>query len=210
MSRCVIIGGASIGDYAAVREYLKADDYNVFCDSGLRHTDGLRIKPHLIVGDFDSHPKPDLPVETIVLPCEKDDTDTVYAVKEAVSRGYSDFLLAGVIGNRLDHTIGNVSILLMLAALGKTAKIVDDYSEMEIVSKNPVYIEDKFPYFSLLNISGKAEGVTIKNAKYTLDNSAINCDYQYGVSNEVIRGLSAEVTVAEGELLLIKIKRDRQ
>ena len=40
------------------------------------------MHPSLIVGDFDSHENPHLAVETIVLPCEKDDTDTVFAVKE--------------------------------------------------------------------------------------------------------------------------------
>lgn len=39
------------------------------------------------MGDFDSHNNPNLDVETIVLPCEKDDTDTVFAVKEALKRG---------------------------------------------------------------------------------------------------------------------------
>lgn len=77
------------------------------------------MKPALIVGDFDSHCNPHLDVETIVLPCEKDDTDTVFAVKTMVQRGYDDFLLIGVIGARLDHTLGNVSILLYLDSLGK-------------------------------------------------------------------------------------------
>lgn len=54
------------------------------------------MKPGLIVGDFDSHENPHLDVETIVLPCEKDDTDTVFAVKEAMKRGYTDFLLIDV------------------------------------------------------------------------------------------------------------------
>ena len=58
--------------------------------------------------------------ETIVLPCEKDDTDTVFAVKEALKRGFQDFLLIGVIGGRLDHTLGNVSLLLMLDAHGRS------------------------------------------------------------------------------------------
>lgn len=56
-----------------------------------------------------------------MLPCEKDDTDTVFAVKTMVQRGYDDFLLIGVIGARLDHTLGNVSILLYLDSLGKKA-----------------------------------------------------------------------------------------
>ena len=204
MKRCVIVGGADINNYDYIRGRLCADDYIVFCDSGLRHLEPLEVKPSLIVGDFDSHDNPYLDVETIVLPCEKDDTDTVFAVKEAIKRGFDDFLLIGVVGARLDHTLGNVSILLYLDSIGKKGIVIDDYSEMEIVSNEPACVNDSFAYFSLLNISGTAKGITIENAKYLLDNAEITCEYQYGVSNEVTPGMTAKVTVKEGKLLLIK------
>ena len=204
MKRCVIVGGAEINNYEYIKSCLHNDDFIVFCDSGLKHLEALQVKSGLIVGDFDSHDNPHLDVETIVLPCEKDDTDTVFAVKEAIKRGYNEFLLIGVIGARLDHTLGNVSILLYLDSLGKKGTIIDDYSEMEIVSSEPVYIDDSFAYFSLLNIYGIAKGITIENAKYPLNNAEITCEYQYGVSNEVTPGMTAKVTVKEGKLLLIK------
>ena len=209
MRRCVIIGGASIGDYDAVCRWLRPDDYVIYCDCGLRHMDGLGVEPALIVGDFDSYSNPEYDIETIVLPCEKDDTDTVFAVKEALRRGFEDFLLIGVVGERLDHTLGNVSILLMLDSAGKKGIIIDDYSEMEIVSdrcEKPCIIDDSYAYFSLLNISGKASGVTIRGAKYPLEDAEITCEYQYGVSNEVLPGCTAEVSVGEGRLLLIKVR----
>ena len=204
MKRCVIVGGAGINNYDYIRSRLYVDDYIVFCDSGLRHLEPLQVKPSLIVGDFDSHDNPHLDVETIVLPCEKDDTDTVFAVKEAIKRGFDDFLLIGVVGARLDHTLGNVSILLYLDSIGKKGTIIDDYSEMEIVSKEPAYIEDSYAFFSLLNVSGTAKGITIENAKYLLNNAEITCEYQYGVSNEVLPGKTAKVSILEGKLLLIK------
>ena len=204
MKRCVIVGGAEINNYEYIKSCLHNDDFIVFCDSGLKHLEALQAKSGLIVGDFDSHDNPHLDVETIVLPCEKDDTDTVFAVKEAIKRGYNEFLLIGVIGARLDHTLGNISILLYLDSLGKKGTIIDDYSEMEIVSSEPVYIDDSFTYFSLLNISGTAKGITIENAKYPLNNAEITCEYQYGVSNEVTPGMTAKVTVKQGKLLLIK------
>ena len=209
MRRCVIIGGASIGDYGTVSAKLRQDDYMIYCDCGLRHMDGLGAEPDLIVGDFDSYSNPEFDTETIVLPCEKDDTDTVFAVKEALRRGFEDFLLIGVVGERLDHTLGNVSILLMLDSEGKVGTIIDDYSEMEIVSDRcemPCIIDDSYVYFSLINISGKARGVTIRGAKYPLENAEITCEYQYGVSNEVLPGCTAEVSVGEGRLLLVKVR----
>ena len=209
MRRCVIIGGASIGDYETVGAMLRPDDYVIYCDCGLRHMDGLGAEPDLIVGDFDSYSNPEFDAETIVLPCEKDDTDTVFAVKEALKRGFEEFLLVGVVGERLDHTLGNVSILLMLDSEGKKGTIIDDYSEMEIVSDRcgmPCIIDDSYVYFSLINISGTARGVNIRGAKYPLENAEITCEYQYGVSNEVLLGCTAEVSVGEGRLLLVKVR----
>ena len=209
MRRCVIIGGASIGDYGTVSAKLRQDDYMIYCDCGLRHMDGLGAEPDLIVGDFDSYSNPEFDTETIVLPCEKDDTDTVFAVKEALRRGFEDFLLIGVVGERLDHTLGNVSILLMLDSTGKKGTIIDDYSEIEIVSdrcEKPCIIDDSYVYFSLIDISGTARGVTIRGAKYPLENAEITCEYQYGVSNEVLPGCTAEVSVGEGRLLLVKVR----
>lgn len=207
MGRCVIVGGADINNYEFIREHLCADDFVIFCDSGLKHLEQLQVKPSLIVGDFDSHENPHLDVETIVLPCEKDDTDTVFAVKEAISRGFNDFLLIGVVGARLDHTLGNISILLYLNSLGKKGYIIDDYSEMEIVSHKPVFIPDDYSFFSLLNISGCAKGITITGAKYPLAGAEISCEYQYGVSNEVLPGEVATVSATKGKLLLIKIQK---
>ncbi len=201
---CVIVGGAAINNYTFIRENINQNDFIIFCDSGLKHLKHLLVTPSLIVGDFDSHENPHLDVETIVLPCEKDDTDTVFAVKEAIKRGFEDFLLIGVVGARLDHTLGNVSILLYLDSLGKKGRIIDDYSEMEIVANQPAYISNEYAYFSLLNISGCAKGITIRDAKYPLEDAEITCEYQYGVSNEVLPGKTAMVSVRDGRLLLIK------
>ena len=125
-------------------------------------------------------------------------------MKEAVQRGFDTFLLVGVVGGRLDHTLGNVSILLYLDAIGKKGVIIDDYSEMEIVSSAPAHISDAYAFFSLLNITGCARGISIQNAKYPLADGEITCEYQYGVSNEVLPGKTAIVSVREGKLLLIK------
>lgn len=207
MKRCVIVGGAGINNYEFIRGKLREDDYVVYCDSGLKHMEGLLAAPGLIVGDFDSHEDPHLAVETIVLPCEKDDTDTVFAVKEAVRRGFDEFLLVGVVGARLDHTLGNVSILLYLDSIGKRGTLIDDYSEMEIVSDQTAFVDDSCEFFSLLNITGCAKGITIRGAKYPLENAQITCEYQYGISNEVLPGMAATVSVKSGKLLLVRIRK---
>lgn len=211
--RVVIIGAAAIGNYERVASYLQTDaDFCIYCDGGLHHQReleaccGRSLQPHLVVGDFDSHPapkEPDYPV--ITLPREKDDTDTWFAVKEALRRGFTRFLLLGVAGQRLDHTMANLSILLHLHNRGASALLVDDFSEMEVVGKKPVQVTADFAYFSLLNIGGEAKGITIRNAQYPLDGAEISCTYQYAVSNQVLPGTVAEITVEQGNLLLLRV-----
>ena len=50
MKRCVIVGGAPIRDYEEIRQQLRLGDYLIFCDSGLRHMEGLGCRPDLVVG----------------------------------------------------------------------------------------------------------------------------------------------------------------
>ena len=208
--RCVVIGGAGIRDYDRIRSYLRDDDYVIYCDSGLRHMDGLGRVPSLIVGDFDSHENPHLDVETITLPVAKDDTDTVYAVREGKKRGFTDFLLVGVFGARMDHTLVNTFILFDLDTCGFRAMAVDDYSEFSVISAGEdgtpgrALVEDRYPFFSLVNMTGVAQGITIRNAKFEVTDAEITSDYQYATSNEVVPGRTAEIIIKKGRLLLIK------
>ena len=203
--RCVIIGGAAIADYELIRGYLRDDDYVIYCDSGLSHMEGLGAKPSLVIGDFDSHDDPHLDVETITLPVAKDDTDTVYAAKTGMDRGYREFLLLGVTGARTDHTLVNLYILTMLADRGCRGMIADDFSEMELICPGEtVNVSDSWPFFSLVALEGPAKGVTIKNAKFCTDDAEIGPSYQYATSNEVLPGRAAEIRLREGRLLLIR------
>ena len=205
LKRCVIVGQAEIKEYERIKSYLKDDDYFVYCDGGLKHLDKLQRKPDLIVGDFDSFDNPHLDVETIVLPCVKDDTDSAFALKECIRRGFDEFLFVGCLGQRLDHTFGNLYLLVMLKEKGLKGIMLDDYSEISIIESDGASIEDRFSFFSLISLSDKCEGITITDAKYPLADGVINSSFQYGVSNEVIKGKVSKVSVKSGNLILIKV-----
>ena len=208
MSKCIIVGGVKINNIEKIKEYISNEDFVIACDSGIDNCDILKITPSLIVGDFDSHEKPNMDAEIIVLPKVKDDTDTMFAAREAVKRGFTEVLLLGVIGERFDHTLANAYILSFLGENGVKGKIVDDYSEITYLAQNGEnigYISDIFSYFSVISIDGTAKGVSIKNAKYPLENAIIEPSHQYATSNEVEDGKTAEVSVENGKLLLIKV-----
>lgn len=211
MKRCLIISAGEIRDYERAKSFLLPDDFFIFCDGGLTHAEGLCVEPDVIVGDFDSCDSEDLArwkdsCETVRLPREKDDTDTLFAVKLALEKGFDDFLLLGAMGGRFDHALGNISILLYLHGLGKKAILVDDYSIMKVVGREPLYIEDNCSYFSVMTVAGDVSGVNIKNAKYPLENASLKADFQLGISNEVLPGKTAEVSVEQGRVLVVVVK----
>lgn len=201
--RAVVIAGGEIISYERVRSFLKPEDYYIFCDSGLFHKEGLNVEPDLIIGDFDSHEKVDTGSEIITLPEMKDDTDSLSGVKLALKRGFKDFLLLGMTGRRMDHTLCNLYLLAFIKSHNGKALIVDDWSEMEVVEKEEVFISDSYAYFSLIAWKGKCEGVNIENALYPLSSAVIEPEYQYGISNEPLKG-GSRVWVEKGSLLLIK------
>lgn len=215
ISRCVIVGGADIADYERIRSYLREGDYLIYCDSGLRHMEGLGAEPSLIVGDFDSYDDPHFDIETITLPVAKDDTDTVFAMREGMRRGFKEFLLLGVIGARFDHSLVNMYSLVMLDHGGSRGTIIDDYSEIELMTgrtdedgvciPGAAKVPSEYPYFSLIAVDGPATGVTIRNAKFPLEDAVIGPEYQYGLSNEALPDQTAEIELMQGRLLLIKI-----
>ncbi|MBP5198711.1 MAG: thiamine diphosphokinase [Lachnospiraceae bacterium] len=206
--RCVIFAGSDINDYEYVKSTITKDDFLICCDSGLIHMERLGMIPDLCVGDFDSHKEPEKGryKELIKLPRIKDDTDSFYAVKEAYNRGYRDFLIFGATGRRIDHTLCNVYMLQWLFERGAKGVIADEYCELEVIDKAGVE-SGVYPFFSLINITGTARHINVSGAKYGLSDGEIKSDYQYGVSNEVLPGETARISVGEGSLLLIKVRK---
>lgn len=94
MARCVILSACPVSP--ALAGLLREDDFIIACDAGYRNCAPLHCKPHVIVGDFDTAPCPQQEDdEIVVLPHVKDDTDTEYAAKLAVQKGFDEVLLLG-------------------------------------------------------------------------------------------------------------------
>ena len=112
MASCIIFGAA---DFTQLIEPVTPEDYIIAADGGLRHTQALGLTPQEILGDFDSLGY--IPQGATVYPVEKDDTDTMLAIKRGLALGYRRFLLyGGMGGRRLDHTMANFQALAYLAA----------------------------------------------------------------------------------------------
>ena len=205
MKRCVIFAGADVADYHFIAQRLQEDDYLVCADSGLKHALRLGVTPHLLVGDFDSFEGALPPqVETILLKSEKDDTDTAHAIEVALQRGYTDFMLFGAVGGRLDHTLANLSAMYSLLCRGCSCLISDQSYEMRMVQNGTLHVvKGPWQYLSVFPYAGDAVGVTLTGVKYPLKKYHMVPQCAIGVSNEVVDD-TAGITVEQGTLFIIQ------
>ena len=205
MKRCVIVGGAEIRTYDRVRQYFRPDDFFIYCDCGLRHQKALGAEPDLIVGDFDSHEKPETDRETIVLPVKKDDTDTEFAIRESIRRGATEITIIGGTGTRLDHVLGNISLLGIGLEEDVRMELLDANNRIRMTDHSVVLKKKQQygKYLSLLPYSEKVTGVTLKGVKYPLDNYTMGGFNSLGISNEIVDA-EASIELKSGRLLVIE------
>ena len=177
----------------------------IAADGGLKHTDALGIKPDVILGDFDSHEKPDC--DCIVYPTQKDYTDSFIAAKYALENGIKTVHMYGVLGGkRLDHTVANLAMLEHFARLGVDITLHGDSQLVTAVhaekSASVYFDESASGYISLFAVGGNVEALSIKGLKYELENYTLKSEFPLGVSNE-FTGKCAEITFGSGTLMII-------
>ena len=110
---CYIFGA---GSFYGLTARPRAGDFIIAADGGWLACRKTEVIPDLLLGDFDSlSTQPDFP-NILRVPVEKDDTDTMLAVKTGLERGETEFhIYGGMGGRRTDHTVANFQALLYLA-----------------------------------------------------------------------------------------------
>lgn len=207
LKTCLILGGGEIADYAAVAALLLGDEFVLCADSGLLHCEGLGVRPDLLVGDFDSAGVLPRDVEIMAYPAEKDYTDSTLAVREALRRGYTRILMAGMLGGRFDHSLGNLQNLAFCAANGVDARVTDGRTDIFAVRDGTIRLKPRGnAYFSVFPLVTECGSVTIRGAKYPLDGYPLRCDDPRAVSNEFADG-DAEVTVKDGIIAVVVVPK---
>ena len=198
---CLIISGAPECYFPV--SFTKAD-FVIACDAGYIHAQHADIVPDVIIGDFDSY-LGDLPggVEIIRTKPEKDDTDTMMALKLAIRRGYRRIMLVGALGGRVDHMLANISLIAFAAAKGADLQIVDSHHQIFAVRDG----RRRVPRSSWRNISvfafdTECTGVTLRGVKYPLEGAVLTNTFALGVSNEFTEDI-AEISVESGILIVV-------
>ena len=199
MGSCLIF---CAGGFDGLVEPIQPGDYLLAADGGLRHLQALSLSPNGIIGDFDSLGY--IPQQAAVFPVEKDDTDSMLAIRQALSLGYREVFLYGALdGPRLDHTLANLQTLQFLADRGAVGYLIGEkYIATVLKNGRLSFPETARGILSVFCMGQDAEGITLTGLKYELENGTLTAGFPLGVSNHFI-GKKATIAANNGSLLLL-------
>lgn len=210
----LIISGGNIEVDLALDILKETFDCIIGVDGGLQFCYEHRIRPTYIVGDFDTL-KPEILKwykECTDIPVKeynpvKDATDTQIAVELALSLGGSHITILGATGTRLDHVLGNIQVLYLALQKNVSCQILDSHNRIQLIQNyHCIPREEQYgTYFSLIPLTTDVTGVTLRGAKYPLQNHHFTVlgSGSLGVSNEIV-GDQVEITAEDGILILVE------
>ena len=210
MKRCHIFAGGELGNIPD-NWFPEHNGYVICADSGYKHLMKLGLHPDVIVGDFDSY-SGKLPdgCEIIRTVPEKDDTDTIMALRIAIERGYDKIYLYGALGGpRFDHAFANIQTILFARERGAELILIGDETVLVQGPGEAVYPDGKerwgYKYFSVFALTETVKIKSLSGVKYPLENYDMKASFPIGVSNEITGG-QARLDIGSGLALVIQTK----
>ncbi|MBF0715291.1 thiamine diphosphokinase [Gemelliphila palaticanis] len=157
-------------------------------DSGADYLLNVGIKPLMIYGDLDS-----IGINYNGLNINKKDSQDITDLEFAINSIKVDFPMInniniyGATGGRLDHFFGNIMILSNENINSIEVQIIDDNNIIYLsnIGDNIVSKNNNFKYISFVPIY-KNTKVTIKNAKYDVEDYILTTNKPNATSNEFL------------------------
>ena len=208
MPRAIIVSNGKINDYSYYKDKIREDDYIICADGGIKHLLKMDVYPDLWLGDFDSCRFSELiskyeelkSIETIQLNTAKDETDTHYACITAIDRGYTDIIIWGALGGRIDHMLSNIHLLEFLK--NKNVKgVIEDEKNTLMLASDKVEIIKRRKYLSIIPLSEIAVIEKTQGLLYPLESFSLKREVSMGVSNEIVSD-KAVIKIKSGLVLI--------
>ncbi len=181
---------------------INENDIVIAADSGITNTEKFNINPDYIIGDFDSLGYTPTNSNTIIHPVEKDDTDTMLAVKLGFEKGFKNFHIFGGIGGRLDHTVANIQTASYITENGGNVVFYGNNENLTVIKNNQIiFDQEKKGNISIFALE-ECKNVNIKGLYYELSNGYLSANFPLGTSNKFNKK-EARISVEQGKLLII-------
>ena len=140
-------------------------------------------------------------IKKIILPVEKDDTDSIYCIKYGISKGYKEFLLLGATGSRADHFYANLALLKFAHNNDCTAVLKDSKTSI-YYTENNLDLHCNSCTVSVFPFGCSQAVVSLNGFKYPADKLVMTSDFPIGNSN-IATSKASTITVHSGGVLVI-------
>jgi len=204
---CIFCDG-ELKNSARVKRIANNCDLLISTDAGARHLAAFGLQPGIIIGGMDSIGTDVWNDDNSIvrIPCSryKDKSDVELAVEYALEQGCQEVLLIAAVGNRLDHTLGNVA--LVASNPGRIA-ILDGVSTLVAVDKSEKCIlhgKVGTPV-SLIPYGFGPFTVKAKGLKYSLGDESLH-SATHGLGNEL--SLTEACVCVSNGILLVHIENE--
>ena len=192
--------------------FLQSQKYDkLFCADGAgNYLFANGVTPDVLMGDMDSIDKQVLEyyeennVSILRAKREKDETDGQLLVDRALEAMPEEIIIMGGLGGRLDHTLGNLQLLLRCERQGVLASCLSEQEEVRISTGKVVLLGDGGDLVSVIPMMPDTV-LTTKGMKYEVRGLLLPQDTPIGVSNEMTREMS-EVIIESGAAAILHNK----
>lgn len=183
--KILIFGSMPCASWDFLQPYHEWADLVIAADGGIQCALNAGFTPDIYVGDSDSggHALPGM--ACIPLPVEKDLTDLQAAYETALNRGAKELILTGCTGGRQDHHLSALGLLEIAAGHGIHGMLLDPWNCIEFLSPGRYSVHKAgYTYFSLIPVDRVMRGISIRGAKYPLEERDTFRGDSLTVSNE--------------------------
>ena len=188
-------------------KYLQKKGFNYFicADGGANSAMKLKINPNIIIGDLDSiSPSTEKyfsEKSEIIKISRQNDTDVEKALKYLIKKKYDEVILLGATGDRLDHTICNLGIVIKFYNKIKIS-ILHEKSFLKAYNQNVELRTIKDEVISLYGFDNKTK-ITSMGLKYSLKNASLQFGQKESTSN-VAKGEKVKLNISGGIIFVIR------
>lgn len=210
MMKVIIVSGGKHPSHELFNSVCDPSCKVIGADSGAEFLKEHQIIPDLLLGDFDSIKEDTLlyfegKTRILRFDAVKDFTDTEAAYEEALKYSPDEIYFLGCTGSRLDHFIGNLSLLEKAMKKGIRAYLMDDHNKIFFMDRPGMIRKDFGDYISFQGFRGPVRGFGVKGVKYPLWDYELHMGDPRNVSNEFLDE-KISVTFREGILMILMTK----
>lgn len=206
MKKCIVLANGDRPRKSVVSFLQKNGYVTLICaDGGANSAKKLKLAPDYIIGDLDS-----IELSTreyysakckIVKMKRQNNTDVEKCLKFAVKKGFTDVILLGATGSRLDHSFCNLGIVLKFFNQIKI-RILHENSLLEALKGNVNLKTSPKEVISIYGFDKKTK-ILSRGLKYKLEHVALPFGEKESTSN-VALGNFVELEIKNGKIFLIR------